>query len=293
MEVRYIREFVVLCECMNYSQAAEKLYISQSVLSKHIKALEKDIGAPLFERTTRTIRLTEVGSFLLSYAKRITALVSEAETGLDIISRRYRHSLTIGVMHNPKMYNLSKYITPYTLGSTDASFNMIESDEAGLIEMFGKKQFNIFTAFEPQDAACPYLYMPLVRTRIEALMSSDHPLAQKDSLSLRDLSEVPILMPSRGSSMSRIILSAFYSNGISPNIIYEGSSLGCSDFVKEGIGISLHATEYCRLATEDPALTSLTVNPPIEFTYGVGYRDPDQLTAAEAEYLEHMKTFAL
>ena len=48
MEVRYIREFVVLCECMNYSQAAEKLYISQSVLSKHIKALEKDIGAPLF-----------------------------------------------------------------------------------------------------------------------------------------------------------------------------------------------------------------------------------------------------
>ena len=53
MELSYIREFVVLAETGNYLEAADVLFIAQSSLSRHIKSIEADLGAPLFDRTTR------------------------------------------------------------------------------------------------------------------------------------------------------------------------------------------------------------------------------------------------
>ena len=61
MEIGTIQEFVVLAECLNFSEAASRLFISQSSLSKHIKALEQELGVALFERTTRSIRLSGAG----------------------------------------------------------------------------------------------------------------------------------------------------------------------------------------------------------------------------------------
>ena len=62
MEIGTIQEFVVLAECLNFSEAASRLFISQSSLSKHIKALEQELGVALFERTTRSIRLSGAGA---------------------------------------------------------------------------------------------------------------------------------------------------------------------------------------------------------------------------------------
>lgn len=70
LNVRYLEEFVTLTEKNNFLEAAECLFISQSCLSKHIKKLEAEIGVELFERTTRTVVLTEFGQMLLPYAKR-------------------------------------------------------------------------------------------------------------------------------------------------------------------------------------------------------------------------------
>ena len=56
METGHIKEFVTLAECLSYSEAAERLFISQPSLTKHIQALERELGAALFVRTTRSIR---------------------------------------------------------------------------------------------------------------------------------------------------------------------------------------------------------------------------------------------
>ena len=79
METGYIREFVMLADCLNFSEAAERLFISQSSLSKHIRALERELGGELFVRTTRTIRLSEMGTVYLPYARKIADLCDQAE----------------------------------------------------------------------------------------------------------------------------------------------------------------------------------------------------------------------
>lgn len=80
MEIGYFREFVVLAETQNYWAASERLFIGQSSLSKHIKTLEKQLGAPLFDRTSRKVALTEFGRLMLPYAKAVASLQFEYET---------------------------------------------------------------------------------------------------------------------------------------------------------------------------------------------------------------------
>ena len=69
MDINYFREFVILAETKNYWAASERLFIGQSSLSKHIKTLEKSLGAALFDRTSRKVELTEFGKRMLPYAR--------------------------------------------------------------------------------------------------------------------------------------------------------------------------------------------------------------------------------
>ena len=88
LNVRYLEEFVTLTEKNNFLEAAECLFISQSCLSKHIKKLEAEIGVELFERTTRTVVLTEFGQMLLPYAKKMVGLEYEFEKNVHRTGQR-------------------------------------------------------------------------------------------------------------------------------------------------------------------------------------------------------------
>ena len=70
MNTEHIKEFVLLASNLNFSKAAEDSFISQSSLSKHIRILEKELGAQLFIRTTRSIMLTEAGNHVFALCKK-------------------------------------------------------------------------------------------------------------------------------------------------------------------------------------------------------------------------------
>lgn len=98
METGTIKEFVTLADCLNFSEAASRLFISQSSLSKHIKALERELGLALFDRTTRSIRLSGAGERYLPYAREISRLCAESETEIENFRSHASSSFTIAVM---------------------------------------------------------------------------------------------------------------------------------------------------------------------------------------------------
>ena len=74
MELNYLQEFVTLARTLHYSEAAEELFVSQATLTRHIQALEQELGEPLFSRTTRKTSLTEFGQAFLPYAESMVQL---------------------------------------------------------------------------------------------------------------------------------------------------------------------------------------------------------------------------
>lgn len=293
MDTGYIKEFVMLAECLNFSEAAERLFISQSSLSKHIQALERELGEKLFVRTTRSIRLSALGKLFLPYAKKIADLCSESEIAVDDYKSRSSTSLTIAIMQNPQYYDLAKYITGFRRAYPDLSFSMVEADEFGLYDMFQKKLVNIFPTYSAFHGAERYFFMPMVESSIVAIFRKDHPFAALKRVSLKQLSCERLLLPTRGGSLSNLIHEAFSREGITPDIVYEGSSIGCVDLVKAGMGVSLHAKEFASVLSRDTEVTCAEIDPILTFVYGLGYRALGELSHAEQLYLSHMKKYEL
>ena len=79
MNTVHVHEFLVLAKLLNYSRAAQALYISQSVLTTHIQALEADLGVRLFDRDSHSVRLTEAGRILVMEAPALLDSVDKAQ----------------------------------------------------------------------------------------------------------------------------------------------------------------------------------------------------------------------
>ena len=293
MDTGYIKEFVMLAECLNFSEAAERLFISQSSLSKHIQAMERDMKTKLFVRTTRSIRLSGEGELFLPYAKKIAELCSEAKIAVDDYASRSSTSLTIAVMQNPQYYGFAKYITGFRMAYPELSFSMVEADEFVLYDMFQKKQVNIFPIYSSFGSSESYIFMPMVKSSIVVIFRKDHPFAGLKRVTLKQLSSERLLLPTRGGSLSNLIHGAFQKEGLPLDIVYEGSSIGCVDLVKAGMGVSLHAKEFASVLVNDTEVSCAELEPELTFIYGLGHRPPAELSHAEQLYLSHMKKYEL
>jgi len=96
MELRHLRYFVGVAEVENVSRAAEKLHVSQPPLTRQIKQLEDELGVPLFERSAKSLRLTEAGKVFEREAKRILEEVDKAVTAARETAGLCMHELNIG-----------------------------------------------------------------------------------------------------------------------------------------------------------------------------------------------------
>jgi DNA-binding transcriptional LysR family regulator len=76
MDIRYLFEFVNVAEKLNFSDAADDLFMSQATLSKHIAAMEEELGCKLFDRSTHQVALTESGKIAADNSIQITKRIS-------------------------------------------------------------------------------------------------------------------------------------------------------------------------------------------------------------------------
>ncbi|MFC8231348.1 LysR substrate-binding domain-containing protein [Streptomyces sp. NPDC057287] len=87
MELRHLRYFVAVAEDCHFGRAAARLHVTQSTLSTQVKALEREVGGPVFVRTSRRVELTEAGNLLLLEARRTLA---QADRALDVARQSVR-----------------------------------------------------------------------------------------------------------------------------------------------------------------------------------------------------------
>lgn len=130
MDIRQLEAFVYTVKYQSFSQAAQKLYLSQPTVSAHIRSLEQEFHTQLLKRTTKTLSVTPAGMKLYQYASEILTIQQKAVLEL---SNESTNKLRIGVSSVPSLYVLPELLAAYHADFPDVTFHTYCGDSLEII----------------------------------------------------------------------------------------------------------------------------------------------------------------
>jgi len=161
MEIHQLRYFYAVARAGSFTRAAEELGIAQPSLSQQIRALEKKIGTPLFERLGRSVKLTAFGEVLLEPALSILQQVTMAENSLANLQEGVRGRLRIGVIPTILPYWIAPRIKDFCGQFPDVDLHLVEDSTLRLVEQLQSGDLDIAVASLPvknPDIICSELF---------------------------------------------------------------------------------------------------------------------------------------
>ena len=290
MTTEYLREFVTLAEMGNYAAAAEPLFISEATLSRHIMALEKELGAELFRRFPRRIELTEVGMVFLPFARQI---VGSEDNCFSLITRRQefeKSSLSIGVDKTLAFYGVAEIIAAFREKhpelvihvSEGGSFELKEAVESGLLQ-------TAFVLDDPANRSVELKYKSFKNDTFVAAAAPEHMLLKQNSIHLSKLSSVNLLMPPQFTAMYELCVKAFRKVGLEPSsaISAELSGKTAKELIKCGLCAAVLPAAIAQ-AWHSDGVCSCQIVPSFDMSTAFIY-SPKALSRSVRLFLDHLK----
>ena len=244
MNIHYLREFLIVAEMGSLARASEHLLLSPSALSKHMSALEEDLGVRLLHRTSRSITLSEFGEILLPYAQKI---LREQEYFLEHVHQAQPapcRAIRIGEIDILKLYALSGLVHGFKLEHPEIELHLFEQEQ-GAKELLLKGRLDAAFVRDPAEMCTESDKVGVLRCvedLLVAVLPAGHPLAGRGPIDLRQLREEPFFLLDRQHPASHLCINACMAAGFSPRISGSGFSGAESiECVGRGLGVTLMA----------------------------------------------------
>ena len=243
--------FMILAQRLNFTQAAEELFMAQPALSRLISALEQELDIQLFYRNSRSVTLTPAGTAFLQRCPKILDDYRESVVTARLAQEGYHGSLTLGIMRDtfepklPTLYqrfhaaypNVSLFIRGYSHSSL---LSALERGEADAI-------LNYIPT--PTGLECPSIL--LHKNHQCVITSMDHPLASRGSVQMEELRDEPFVVMARTASVPGhdFIWKTAADAGFAPRVVAEATHVPLLlTLVSCGVGISTLSDDMACLA---------------------------------------------
>ncbi|MFI1928449.1 MULTISPECIES: LysR substrate-binding domain-containing protein [unclassified Streptomyces] len=177
MELRHLQHFVAVAEDQHFTRAAERLMVSQSGLSASIRALERELRAPLFVRTTRRVTLTEAGRALLAEAERILAQVRAAHEAVAAVQGVVRGTLSVGTEQCIAGVDVAGLLAAFRRRHPDVEIRLRQTGSGALGEEVAAGRLDLAFAYRTQTDTDQLRCAPLATEPMYVLCHPDHRLA--------------------------------------------------------------------------------------------------------------------
>ena len=222
MNLNHLNYFRVLAKLEHYTQAADKLSITQPSLSHAMSALEKDLGTYLFEKQGRNIKLTKYGKLYFEYVDRALMELEKGEKKLRELTNASTGTIELGYI-----YTLGPTFVPMLIKefakmeeNQDIKFVFGQGTTKVLIEELKNEKFDMVLCSYVENE-CEVEFIPIQNEELVVIVSNEHPLAKNDSIDLIDLDKYPFIGFSEKSGIRPLINNLFEKIDLKPNIICE------------------------------------------------------------------------
>lgn len=271
MELRHLRYFVALAEELHFGRAARRLVISQPPLSVAIRQLEESVGAQLFERSSKAVRLTPAGQVFQTSARALLRDAQEASTQARQVAQGFAGRLRIGFVGAMLYRGLPQALARLQTAHPAVRLTLTELNSAQQLAELLQDRMDVgftHTHRAPVELQCRLL----VSEPFVACLPAGHPLARKRKLAVASLQEQSFVLFSRDASPDyhARILSICGDAGFWPEVRQEVRHwLAVVSLVSQGMGVALVPEAMQRCALPGAVFRPLEGTDKRSDTYGV------------------------
>jgi DNA-binding transcriptional LysR family regulator len=238
-DLRHIRAFLALARAGSFTRAAAELHMSQPTLTVQIQQLENAVGIRLFDRSKRHVALTQAGRDLRVPLERILIDVEAIAASTDELLAHRRGLVTVAALPSVAAGLLPRAIRELSQsypGITVRVFDGVASAVAAMVKA-GQVDFGISSQTYGDRELTSHV---LIMDRLCAVVSTDHPLAKKRSMTLHELARHPLILMVKDSSSRQIVDLAFNREGLVSNVAYETTyGTTVAGLAQAGLGVGI------------------------------------------------------
>lgn len=235
LELLQLHYFQTVARLEHMTKAAKKLQIAQPSLSKTISRLEEDLGAPLFNREHRQIKLNEFGELFLKRVDRVFLELNEGRKEILELSNQQESKITLAVTIPRVLPDLLKsFLSQYPNVKFQQFLQPSSFVKGQLVE--GKIDYCLSSI--PIDAP-DIVWEPLITEEVYLIVPPGHPFSNRDTIKLEEAKKESFIQMHTGYGFRNLTDQFCYEAGFTPHIAFEGDDpTVIGDLVKQGLGIA-------------------------------------------------------
>jgi DNA-binding transcriptional LysR family regulator len=257
---RRLEYFVAVAEELSFTRAAARLHMAQPPLSQQIAVLEAEVGATLFDRSRRAIRLTPAGVALLPEARRLLADLHRTLRGVRRIGEGTVGRLVVGFVPSAANGCLPEVLRTYRAAYPEVDLLLRELGPDAVRRGLHDGSLHIGLLYLPVPDA-ELVTVPVDTERLLLALPADHPAAQEDVVALADLADEPFVLPEQHDlpGLHAEVSALFVDAGVAPRIAQQGVWLMQTvlGLVAAGIGLAVVPSSVATLHREGVVLRPL------------------------------------
>ena len=272
MSDRRLQVFHAVARLLSFTKAAEVLHMTQPAVTFQIRQLEEQFDTRLFDRAHNRVSLTEAGHMAFEYAEAIFEKYSEMENAIREITGNISGSLTLGASTTISEYMLPSLLGDFNQKNPEVLLKLRVSNTEGIVSMVENNVIDLGIVEGP--VTNKNLLAEICRKdELVVAVPADHELADKKSISVKEMLNYPFICREEGSGTREVIVEYLKAQGFGKHALKACLELGSPEAVKgaieAGMGISVLSSVSVSKELKLGMLKAIPLDPPLsrEFSF--------------------------
>ena len=238
MELAQLEAFLQVAHHRSFSRAAESLFLTQPSVTARIQSLEREIGDRLFERTGRSVTLTDSGRAFLPHAQRALTAVQEGTDAIEAVRHGEVGSIRVGASSSIATYVLPGVFKRFREARPRIHIHLSTGNSEEIIEQLLSSELHVAVTRLTQHPEIDSLH--LYNDDLALVVAPGHPFAARGRVTVAEAGKEPFLFFERSSSYHGLIYSLFLRAGVVPESAMELDSIeSTKHMVEAGLGVAI------------------------------------------------------
>ena len=290
INLNQLRAFYQAAKCQNVSLAAKHLFVSQPAVTAQVKLFEENCGLKLFKKKGRNLYLTDEGRTIFNYAGKIFEYEQRIEDAVEQMKELKKGILRLGSARTYARYFMPFLLTGFRNAHPHIKIHLDEGSSSDMIQsLIDLKNEVVIIAKAEENSNIDLI--PFSQEELVLILSPNHHLANKATLSFKQLADEPVIMKDPGSGSRQLVDELFAKNDCRPNILMEtGDAEIIKLLVQHGEGISFLVKEAVAVELREQKLATVPLkNQPVFLDVSIAYLKNQPLSPPAQAFLKSLK----